>query len=81
MSEKAFEPGLSVDISFVTGIANKIVIDLLNQGDSEYRRKAIDVLKQFTLICNFLPPEDELGGTELDIFSHALQITRSIVLE
>lgn len=74
-----FEPGISVDISFVTLVGIKLAIDLLNRNDPAYRPRVRPSLSQFTLICNANDPAASGGLAE--IFDHPLQITSSIEVE
>ncbi len=71
-----FEPGISADIGFVTMIAVKIVIDILNLGNSKYHQRLLPHLSQFTLICN--TNNTEVAGAMADIFSFPLQVTGNI---
>lgn len=71
-----FEPGISVDIAFVTVVGIKLIIDLLNRNNANYIPKVINDLTQFTLVCNTNDPK--IGGVKAEIFAHPLQITRSI---
>ena len=72
----SFEPGISVDINFVTTIAIKMILDLLNRNNPNYTKRVIDSLTQYTLICNTNNPR--IGGEMAEIFSYPLQVTRSI---
>lgn len=74
--EQEFQPGLSVDITFVTALANKVILDLLQRKQPGFRPKVINDLQQFTLICNFIKKDEE----ENSIFTFPLQITRSVIL-
>ena len=74
-----FEPGISVDINFVTTIAVKLILDLLNRNNDSYTQRLIDSLTQYTLICNTNNPK--IGGEMAEIFSYPLQVTRSIKVE
>lgn len=75
--EKAtFEPGISVDIDYVTIIAIKLAIDILNRNNSNYTTRLLEHLTQYTLICNTNNPK--IGGENADIFSYPLQVTTSI---
>lgn len=74
-----FEPGISVDINFVTTIAVKLILDLLNRNNESYTQRLIDSLTQYTLICNTNNPK--IGGEMAEIFSYPLQVTRSIKVE
>jgi molybdopterin/thiamine biosynthesis adenylyltransferase len=67
-----FEPGISSDISFVTLIGIKIIIDILNRNNNNYKMKVLNKLSQYTLICN------NLLGSQSEIFSYPLQVTTSI---
>jgi molybdopterin/thiamine biosynthesis adenylyltransferase len=71
-----FEPGISVDIDFVTLVGVKLAIDLLNRHQEGYVPKLLDGLTQYTLVCNTNKPE--IGGDMAEIFSHPLQVTTSL---
>ena len=75
----SFEPGISVDINFVSTIAVKIILDLLNRDNSNYTQRLVPTLSQYTLICNTNNPK--IGGEMAEIFSYPLQVTTSIVVE
>lgn len=78
--EKAtFEPGISVDIDFVTVIATKLVIDILNRNNPSYTQRLLGHLTQYTLVCNTNNPK--VGGENAEIFSYPLQVTTSIQVE
>lgn len=75
--EKAtFEPGISVDIDFVTVIAIKLALDILNRNNPNYTTRLLEHLTQYTLICNTNNPK--IGGDNAEIFSYPLQVTTSI---
>ena len=74
-----FEPGISVDINFVTTIAVKMILDLLNRNNEQYTQRLIGNLSQYTLICNTNNPK--IGGEMAEIFSYPLQVTTSIEVE
>lgn len=74
-----FEPGISVDISFVTTIAIKMILDLLNRNNEHYTQRLINNLSQYTLICNTNNPK--IGGEMAEIFSYPLQVTTSIEVD
>lgn len=74
-----FEPGISVDINFVTTIAVKMILDLLNRDNKQYTQRLIQNLTQYTLICNTNNPK--IGGEMAEIFSYPLQVTTSIEVE
>lgn len=71
-----FEPGISVDINYVTSIGIKLIIDILNKDTSNYIPKLLNHLSQFTLVCNTC--DSRIGGEQAEIFSHPLQVTTSI---
>ncbi len=71
-----FEPGISIDINFVTVVGIKLIIDILNRNNSAFTPKVINHLKQFTLVCNSNNPK--IGGEMAEIFAHPLQITHSL---
>ena len=73
-----FEPGISVDINFVTIIAVKLAIDLLNRNNKEYIPRVISHLSQYTLVCN--TNDSGIGGDMAEIFSYPLQVTTSIIV-
>lgn len=74
-----FEPGISVDINFVTTIAVKMILDLLNRDNEHYTQRLIHTLSQYTLVCNTNNPK--IGGDMAEIFSYPLQVTTSIEVE
>jgi len=75
LARASFEPGISVDINFVTLIAIKLALDLLNKNNLEYTPR-LSHLTQFTLVCNTNNPK--FGGDNADLFSYPLQVTTSI---
>jgi len=76
LAKSLFEPGISVDIDFITIIAVKLAIDLLNRDNPAYTPRLIGHLSQYTLICNTNNPK--IGGESAEIFSYPLQVTTSI---
>ena len=74
-----FEPGISVDINFVTIVAIKLILDIMNRDNPQFTPRVIDYLTQFTLVCNTNNPA--VGGEMADIFAHPLQITHSIKVD
>lgn len=74
-----FEPGISVDINFVTTIAVKMILDLFNRDNEQYTQRLIHNLTQYTLICNTNNPK--IGGEMAEIFSYPLQVTTSIEVD
>ena len=73
-----FEPGISVDINFITSIGVKLIIDILNSTNDTYKPRLLNNLKQYTLVCNTSDPE--IGGEMVEIFSYPLQVTTSLVV-
>lgn len=73
-----FEPGISVDINFITSIGIKLIIDILNSSNTTYVPRLLNNLKQYTLVCNTSNPE--IGGEMVEIFSYPLQVTTSLVV-
>lgn len=75
----SFEPGISVDINFVTTIGVKMILDLLNRGNENYTQRLLPHLTQYTLVCNTNNPK--IGGEMAEIFAYPLQVTTSIEVE
>lgn len=73
-----FEPGISVDINFITSIGIKLILDILNSTNESYTPRLLNNLKQYTLVCNTNNPE--IGGEMVEIFSYPLQVTTSLVV-
>ncbi len=73
-----FEPGISIDINFISTIGIKIIIDLLNTNEEGYIPRVLNDLKQYTVVCNTNNPD--IGGEMVEIFSYPLQITTSLVV-
>lgn len=71
-----FEPGISVDINFVTTIGIKLVLDILNRDNEQFTPRLLPSLKQYTLVCNTNNPL--IGGEMAEIFSYPLQVTTSL---
>ncbi|MDR1925208.1 MAG: ThiF family adenylyltransferase [Planctomycetaceae bacterium] len=76
LAKTVFEPGISADINFVTTIAVKLAIDILNQNNPQYEPRLLPHLTQYTLICN--TNNEKIGGDQVKIFSYPLQVTTSI---
>lgn len=74
----SFEPGISADINFVTVIAVKMALDLLNRNNNRYTQRVVPHLTQYTLVCN--TNETSIGGEQAEIFSYPLQVTTSITV-
>lgn len=79
LEQVRFEPGISVDINYITTIGIKIAIDILNKNENGYIPRLLDHLEQYTLICNTEKPE--IGGEMVEIFSYPLQVTTSLVVQ
>ena len=73
-----FEPGISVDINFITSIGIKLIIDILNSNSENYTPRLLNNLKQYTLVCNTNNPD--VGGEMVEIFSYPLQVTTSLIV-
>lgn len=71
-----FEPGISVDINFITSIGIKLILDILNAGNKSYKPRLLNNLEQYTLVCN--TSDLEIGGEMVEIFSYPLQVTTSL---
>ncbi len=71
-----FEPGISIDINFVTTIGVKLALDILNEGNPRFTQRLLPSLTQYTLVCNTNDPA--VGGPMAEIFSYPLQVTTSI---
>jgi len=71
-----FEPGISVDINFVTSIGIKLILDILNANNDGYIPRLLNHLTQYTLVCN--TSNIEIGGGMVEIFSYPLQVTTSL---
>lgn len=78
LAKAAFEPGISVDIDFVTIIAVKLALDILNRDEAGYTQRLLPHLTQYTLVCN--TNDARIGGVQAEIFSYPLQVTTSIVV-
>ena len=73
-----FEPGICVDIDFVTVIAMKLAIDLLNRDNPNYTQRLLPHLTQYTLVCN--TNDTKIGGENAELFSYPLQVSTSIIV-
>lgn len=71
-----FEPGISVDINFITCIGIKLIIDILNANEQDYIPRLLNNLQQYTLVCNTSNPQ--IAGEMVEIFSYPLQVTTSL---
>ena len=71
-----FEPGISVDINFVTSIGVKLILDILNENNDGYIPRLLNNLTQYTLVCN--TSDNNIGGAMVEIFSYPLQVTTSL---
>ena len=74
-----FEPGISIDINFVTLVGIKLILDLFNRDNPNFTPRVINYLTQYTLVCNTNDPK--IGGEQAEIFAHPLQITNSIQVQ
>lgn len=71
-----FEPGISVDINFVTIVGIKLALDILNIGNEKFTPRLLPTLQQYTLVCN--TNDARIGGEMAEIFSYPLQVTTSL---
>ena len=78
LEKVSFEPGISADINFVTIIAVKIILDLLNRTNNKFTQRLVPHITQYTLVCN--TNETSIGGEQAEIFSYPLQVSTSIVV-
>ncbi len=76
LEKVTFEPGISVDINFVTVIAVKLALDILNRNNPNFTPRLLGHLTQYTLVCN--TNNTKIGGDNAEIFSYPLQITTNI---
>jgi molybdopterin/thiamine biosynthesis adenylyltransferase len=76
LEKLSFQPGIAIDIAWVTQIGLKLAIDLLNRNNPHHVPRLLGRLSQYTLVCNSNDPR--LGGERAEIFSHPLQVTSSI---
>lgn len=76
LSTVNFEPGISVDINFVTTIGIKLLLDIFNLDNDCYTLRLLPTLKQYTLVCNTNSPK--IGGKMAELFSYPLQVTTSL---
>lgn len=72
----SFEPGVAADIDFVTIIAIKLALDLLNRDNPNYTPRVINYLKQYTWVCN--TNSTKIGGERAGIFPTPLWITNNL---
>lgn len=72
----SFEPGIAADIDFVTIIAVKLALDLLNRDNENYTPRVIDYLKQYTWVCN--TNNTKIGGPRAAMFPTPLWITNNL---
>ena len=74
----SFEPGIAADIDFVTIIAVKIALDLLNRDNENYTPRVIGYLKQYTWVCN--TNSTKIGGPRAAMFPAPLWITNNLTV-
>jgi len=79
LEDLQFEPGIAVDINFVTEIGIKLIIDIINTNNKLYVPKLINHLTQFTLVCN--TNDKRIGDVNAELFTYPLQVTTSIELD
>ena len=71
LEKVSFEPGIAVDIDFITIIAVKLALDILNRDNPNYTPRAINRLTELTFICNTCT-EDDMW------FNHPLTISTNL---
>lgn len=76
LEKMSFEPGISADINFITIIAVKMALDLLNRANPDYTQRLVPYLTEYTLVCN--TNNTKIGGENAEIFSYPLQVTTSV---
>lgn len=76
LEKVSFEPGISIDIDFVTIVGIKLALDILNQGNDKFTQRLLPTFEQFTLVCNTNNPR--IGGEMAEIFAYPLQVTTSL---
>lgn len=76
LTKVRFEPGISVDINFVTTVGIKLLLDIFNSDNPKYTPRLLDTLTQYTLVCNTNNPK--IGGEMAEIFGYPLQVTTSL---
>lgn len=79
VADMHFEPGIAVDIDFVTNIGVKILLDIINTDNKKYTARLLPTLQQYTLVCNTNNPA--IGGEMAEIFSYPLQVTTSLKVD
>ncbi len=78
LAKVSFEPGISADINFVTIVAVKLILDILNRNTEGHRPRLLPHLTQFTLVCNTNDPE--IAHEDVSMFSYPLQVTTSLYI-
>ncbi|WP_080797849.1 ThiF family adenylyltransferase [Arabiibacter massiliensis] len=76
LSDVRFEPGIAVDVDFVSIVGVKLLLDIFNIGNEGYTARLFPTLRQYTLVCNTDNPA--IGGDMAEIFSYPLQVTTSL---
>ena len=79
MKEVSFEPGMYVDIDFVSIIGLKLILDLFNEKNENYTPRVINYLRQYTWICN--TNDERVGGKRALMFKRPLQVTNNLVVK
>lgn len=74
----SFEPGIAADIDFVTIIAVKLALDLINRDNPDYTPRVINYLKQYTWVCN--TNDTNIGGPRAAMFPNPLWITNNLTV-
>lgn len=74
-----FEPGISIDINYVTLVGIKIAIDIYNIDNPNVSQKILPYITNLTWVCN--NTDTKLGGDLAELFTFPLQVCRSIEVE
>lgn len=66
LSKVNFEPGISVDINFVTTIGIKLLLDIFNLDNDEYTPRLLSTLTQYTLVFG-INVDDTITDIKCDV--------------
>lgn len=72
----SFEPGIAADIDYITIIAVKLALDLINRDNDNYTPRLLEYLKQYTWICN--TNSTKIGGEIAAIFPNPLWVSNNL---
>ena len=71
-----FETGTGVDLGFISMVALKFILDLMNLGNDHYTTRVLDDYTNYTLICN--TNKTEIGGENAAMFPKPMYISDNI---